>query len=276
MRRCCELWLGWAETMARWIQLRQAERALQEGTGEGVKIAVIDSGVESSHPMLKGLQLADDIAITDDGVKLKVDNGDGDVFGHGTAVSGIIRHLAPKASIGSIRVLGNNNASRTATIQLGAQEALDRGYHVLNCSFGCAVESQVLKYKLWVDEAYLRNVHVVAACNNEDPRTQEWPAFFSSVVSVNMARTDSDCIFYYKRGTMVEFAANGVDLNVCWRGGAEKVVSGSSFAAPRLTALISRLLSVYPDLSPLQTKTILHSLARPWQEEVAAGNVLFD
>ena len=174
--------------------------------------------------------------------------------------------------IGSIRVLRPNNASRTAIIQLGAQEALQRGYHILNCSFGCAVEELILKYKLWVDEAYLKRVHVVAACNNLDFRTPEWPAFFSSVIAVNMARAGSESIFYYQRGTMVEFAAAGVDVRVAWRGGEERLMSGSSFATPRLSALLARLISVYPDLSPVQAKAILHSIATPWRPELAANN----
>lgn len=261
--------------MGPWIQLHEAERAIAEGTGRGIKVAVIDSGVEPSHPMLQGLKIIEDIAIADDGVSLHVTESDGDVFGHGTAVSGIIKALAPEAEVGSIRVLGRNNASRTAIIQLGAQEALSRGYNILNCSFGCAVEAQILNYKMWVDEAYLRGVHVVAACNNDDFRTPEWPAFFSSVLAVNMARTDDESIFYYLRGTMVEFAAQGVDVTVAWREGAKKLVTGSSFAAPRISALLARLLSVYPDLSPLQAKSIMHAIAKPWVGEVAAHNVAF-
>ena len=259
--------------MGRWIQLQEAERAIAEGTGRGIKIAVIDSGIEPSHPMLAGIKLAEDIAIVDDEVKLDVVGSDGDVFGHGTAVSGIIKELAPEAEIGSIRVLGRNNSSRTAIIQLGAQEALSRGYQILNCSFGCAVEAQVLAYKSWVDEAYLKGVHVVAACNNDDFRTPEWPAFFPSVLAVNMARTDDESIFYYMRGTLVEFAARGVDVNVAWRDGGKKLVTGSSFATPRISALLARLLSVYPDLSPLQAKSILQAIAKPWAGDVAAANV---
>jgi hypothetical protein len=110
----------------------------------------------------------------------------------------------------------------------------------------------------------LRGVHVVAACNNEDYRTTEWPAFFSSVVAVNMARVESETIFYYLRGTLVEFAAKGIDVRVPWRGGAEKIVTGSSYAAPRLSAMLARLVSVYPDLSPVQAKAILHMVAEPW------------
>ena len=260
--------------MGSWIQLHEAERAIAEGRGRGIKIAVIDSGVEPAHPMLAGMKITEDIAIVDDGVKLEVAPSDGDVFGHGTAVSGIVKSLAPEAEVGSIRVLGRNNSSRTAIIQRGAQEALSRGYHILNCSFGCAVEAQVLTYKAWVDEAYLRGVHVVAACNNDDFRTPEWPAFFPSVLAVNMARTNDESIFFYMRGTLVEFAAQGVDVTVAWRDGGKKLVTGSSFAAPRISALLARLLSVYPDLSPLQAKSILHAIAKPWTGKMAADNVL--
>jgi len=261
--------------MKHWVDLDRARQAILDGTGSGVRVAVIDSGVETSHPMLRGMELVDDLAIKIDGHRLRVVPGAGhDVFGHGTAVAGILRMLAPEAEIGSIRVLGNDNTSRTAIIQRAAEEALDRGYHVLNCSFGCGVPGQVLQYKAWVDQAYLKGIHVVAACNNEDFSKQEWPAYFPSVIAVNMARTTDESVFYYRSGTMIEFAARGVNVKVPWIGSAEKVVTGSSFAAPRLAALVARLLSVYPDLGPLQTKAVLHRLAVPMTARVAGPNVI--
>ena len=261
--------------MVNWIDLNQAERAIEKATGRGIKIAVLDSGVESSHPQLCPLSLVDDLAVIAEGNKLRVVAGGGrDTFGHGTAVAGVIRELAPEAMIGSIRVLGHDNTSRTKIIQRAAQEALDRGYNILNCSFGCAIESQVLQYKNWVDEAYLKGVHVVAACDNDDFTRTEWPAFFSSVIAVNMARTDNDRVFYYLRGTLAEFATKAVNVKVPWSGSAYKIVTGSSFAAPRLTALLARLISEYPRLAPLEAKAILHKLAVPWTKKVAADNVL--
>jgi subtilisin len=260
--------------MKNWVDLECAKQALLDGRGSGVKVAILDSGIETSHPKLAGIQLVDDLAIKIEGPRLRVVAGEGrDVFGHGTAVAGIFRTLAPEAKIGSIRVLGQDNTSRTAIIQRAAEEALDRGYQILNCSFGCGVPKQVLQYKAWVDEAYLKGAHVVAACNNEDFSKQEWPAYFPSVIAVNMARTSDESVFYYRRGTLIEFAARGVDVKVPWSGSAEKVVTGSSFAAPRLAALVSRLLSVYPDLGPLQTKAVLHRLALPLTARVAAANV---
>jgi subtilisin len=260
--------------MVPWIDLEQAKKALSEGTGKGVKVAVLDSGVETSHPKLEGLELVDDLAVVGDGHKLKIVSGEGrDVFGHGTAVAGVIKEMAPQAKIGSIRILAPDNSSRTAIIQRAAQEALDRDYHVLNCSFGCAIQDQVLLYKTWVDEAYLKGIHIVAACNNEDFSVPEWPACFPSVIAVNMARTHQEDVFFYQHGVMVEFAARGVDVRVPWMGGMEKVVTGSSFAAPRLAALMARLLSVYPDVPPLQAKAILHRVARNMTSRVAGPNV---
>lgn len=259
--------------MKSWITPEDALAAIREGRGRGVKIAILDSGVEASHPALGGLELIDDIAVVEDGMKLKVVPGDGrDLFGHGTAVAGIIRETAPEAEIGSIRVLGESLSARTAIILEGARQAIERGYHILNCSLGCGVPEHVLKYKSWVDEAYLKGVHVVAACNNQDSSRPEWPGFFTSVMTVNMARTEQNEELYYKPGHLVEFAARGVDVEVPWSGGGMKKVTGSSFAAPRVAGMLACLLSEVPRISPLQAKALFHRLARPWTKEVTGPN----
>ncbi len=259
--------------MKPWITPEEAAEAIRRGRGRGVRIAVLDSGIETSHPALEGLELVDDIAVVEDGMKLKIVPGEGrDLFGHGTAVAGIIRRAAPEAEIGSIRVLGEALSARTAIILEGARQAIERGYHILNCSLGCGVLEHVLKYKAWVDEAYLRGVHVVAACNNSDSGRPEWPGFFTSVVTVNMARTDDRQEVYYKPGNLVEFAARGVDVDVPWSGGAMKKVTGSSFAAPRVAGMLACLLSEVPRIPPLQAKALFHRLALPWTKEITAPN----
>lgn len=238
---------------------------MTEGTGRGVRIAVLDSGIEAAHPRMNGLSLRDDLAVVVDGIALRIIPGKAhDLYGHGTAIAGILRALAPDAELGSFRVLGPHLRSRTAIIREGVRLALERDYHILNCSFGCARDDQVLIYKDWIDEAYLLGRHIVAACNNEDFTRREWPGHFPTVVTVNAARADRPETLYYRPGTLVEFSARGHDLEVAWVGGGVKRVTGSSFAAPHAAGLLARLLSVFAELPPLQAKALLQQLAEPW------------
>jgi subtilisin family serine protease len=250
-----------SDTSPIWPTLEEARTALRSGTGRGIKIAVLDSGIEFDHPALAHLQAADDLAVIDDGLQLRVVPGEGkDTYGHGTAVAGIIHQLAPEAAIGSFRVLGAHLRSRTMIIREAARLALDRDYHILNCSFGCGRDDHVLFYKDWIDEAYLQGRHIVAACNNQDFTKREWPGHFPSVITVNF----TSCApkeFHYRRGQLVEFAAHGQDVDVPWLGGGRKQVTGSSFAAPHVAGLLARLISSIPGLSPLEAKALLARLA---------------
>ena len=249
-----------------WLTLDEGRAYLREGTGRGIRIAVLDSGIEVAHRDLAGLALADDLAVEDDGWQLKgVPGGGRDLFGHGTAMAGILRSIAPEARIGSIRVLGAQLRSRTAIICEGARLALERGYHILHCSFGCSREDQVLHYKDWIDQAYVAGRHIVAACNNHDFLKREWPGHFPSVITVNFAATEHPEALFYRPGHLVEFAARGSDLDVPWCEGSRKRVTGSSFAVPHVAGMLARLLSKCPELPPLAAKSLLHQLAEPWR-----------
>ncbi len=253
--------------MKTWPTLEEARSFLEEGTGRGVKVAVLDSGVEVGHPMLHGLELTDDVVITEADLSIATTPGQGrDVFGHGTAIAGILRQLAPQAQVGSFRVLGDQLRSRTRLICEGAKLALERGYHILNCSFGCGREDQVLLYKNWIDAAYVQGRHIVAASNNQDFLKREWPGHFPTVVTVSFATCAQADALLWRPGHLVEFAARGLDVEVAWLGGGLKKVTGSSFAAPAVAALLARLLSCAPGLSPLQAKTLLQRLAAPWTQ----------
>jgi subtilisin family serine protease len=262
-------------TGAGWVDPEEAGSLLARGTGQGVRIAIVDSGIEWSHPRLGGTSAADDLAIVSDGTTLITQAGRQlDVFGHGTAVAGIIHGVAPAAIMGSFRVLDGDCESKSAIICEAVRQALARGYHIINCSFGCGVRDQVLQYKAWVDEAYLKGVSIVSACNNDDFTRPEWPAHFPSVIAVNMAHTDDPTAFWYRHGNLVEFAARGVDVEVAWNQGRTKRVTGSSFAAPVVTGLLARLLSERPELTPLEAKALFHRTARPWTGNVKAPNVV--
>lgn len=240
--------------------LARAQAALNSHSGAGVRVAILDSGVDCTHPALEGLALADDVAFTRDGAFLKAIPGDGDVIGHGTAVAWLVRQVAPAAELGSFRVLDGDLRSRSSVVWEAAREALRRGYHILNCSFGCPGEPRlVMPFKEWTDEAYLTRAHVVAACSNDNAASREWPGWFPSVLTVNAEALETERWRHQPNG-MVEFAAHGQDVLVPWQGGWKRV-TGSSFAAPRVTGWLARLLSAQPDLSVEEAKELLRRLA---------------
>ena len=256
-----------------WITPGEAAAAIARGSGRGVKVAILDSGIELAHPAMAGVELADEVMIVETPKQLATVPGEGrDLYGHGTAVAATVLALAPEATLGSFCVLGASLRSRTAVILEGARQAIERGYHILNCSFGCGYEDHWKHYKKWIDEAYLLGVHVVASCDNTDAARAEWPAFFTSVIAVNMARTDSDRDLFHRPGTLVEFAARGVDVEVPWGGGGTKRMTGSSFAAPRVSGMLACLLSEAPGLTPLQAKLLLQRIARPAPPGALAAN----
>jgi subtilisin family serine protease len=92
------------------------------------------------------------------------------------------------------------------------------------------------------------------------------------VLTVNMARVEQVGEVYYRAGSLVEFSARGVDVDVPWCGGATKKVTGSSFAAPQVAAMLACLLSEVPQITPVQAKALFQRLAHQWTPEITAPN----
>lgn len=234
------------------------------GDGRGVKVALLDSGVERLHPDFKTATFADDLCFTmpkSDGAP--VDAGGVDFFGHGTAVAAVLLDIAPATTIGSFRVLGGEAYGRDEVIRRAALEAIARGYQIIHCSFGASGSPfTVMSFKSWIDAAYLAGVHVVAACNNGDPSIRVWPAHFSSVVAVDSCPHVPPEGIKRRAGSIVEFLARGQrPFPLPWRNGSTRTISGTSFSAPVATGIMARILSIHPCLHPDQMKMALREVA---------------
>lgn len=262
-----------------WISPEQAREALQTGTGRGVKIAILDSGIDVTHPALANAKILDRVVVTEKNEdELSVDlDEESDVFGHGTAIAYLIHQLVPEAELGSFKVLQSREGQiggKAALLQVAVDRAIELGYHIINCSFGTPARSVIFRYfKNWIDAAYLADVHIVTACNNANYARPEWPAHFPSVIAVNMGRMAESDELHYRSGHLVEFFARGERVRVPWLGHLWKTVTGSSYAAPCVAGLVARMIGEYPGLSAPFVKAMLREIASPWDPKIAGDNV---
>lgn len=228
-------------------------------TGKGVKVAVIDSGVDADHPSLPG-GVDGYVSITRDGDQLVYDTEPHrDVYGHGTACAGIIRALAPECEIYSIRVLGAALSGNGHVFAAGVRWAIENGMQVCNLSLGTTKNEFAQALHELVDLAYFKRIALVTAANNM-PKPS-FPSVYASVIAVASHEVTDAFHYYFNPDPPVEFGALGIDVHVPWKDGSYITATGNSFAAPHIAGLVTLLLSKHPGLTMFQIKTILKALA---------------
>ena len=230
-------------------------------TGQGVRVAVIDSGVDGSHPRVGGV--AGGVAfVVDPEAELgyvEVEGEHEDLVGHGTACAGIIRSLAPDVEIWSVRVLGDNLRGRGALLHAGMEWAVERGMDVANMSLSSTSEAMFAPLHEVCDQAYFSGTVLVCAANNLPGPT--YPSQYSSVVSVAAREGEDPTALAYNAHPPVEFGARGIDVEVAWSGQGSIVATGNSFAAPHVAGMVALVRAKHPHLTPFQVKAVLHALA---------------
>lgn len=235
------------------------EWAWGESTGKGVRVAVIDSGIDEDHPAIGG-GVTHHVTLREaDGEIVFDETPSGDAYGHGTACAGIIRSIAPDCELYSVKVLGANLGSSGRAFLAGLKWAMDNGADVCNLSLGTTKPEFYGRLHEVMDLAYFRRIMVVAAVNNLP--VPSFPAVFASVFSVAAHSSGTEEGFLYNPDPPAEFGAPGIDVRVPWVGGEWITATGNSFAAPHITGFIARILSNHPGLTPFQVKTILRALS---------------
>jgi subtilisin family serine protease len=247
-----ELAMEWPERVTR-------EWAWGDSTGKGVRVCILDSGVEPGHPLVGDLESAVAVAIGEDGEALVTDDTEGDVSGHGTACAGIVRTLAPECSLSSVRVLGQGFKGSGDVLLAGLRHAVEQGFDLINMSLSTTKKPFAAILHELADSAYFRRSVLVASAHNMPVESYPWK--FSSVISVGSHEEDDPFAFFYNPSPPVEFFGRGVNVDVAWSGGRSLTVSGNSFATPHLTGICALVLAKHPELTPFQLKNILYLTA---------------
>jgi subtilisin family serine protease len=242
-----------------WPDRVTREWALDGATGKGVRVCILDSGVDPSHPLVGELESAVAISTGEDDEVVAAEDTEGDVSGHGTACAGIVRRLAPEASIGSVRVLGANFTGSGSVLLGGLRYAIEQGFDVINMSLSTTKKPFASVLHELADSAYFKRTVLVASAHNMPVESYPWR--FSSVISVGSHEDPDPLAFYYNPNPPVEFFGRGVNVEVPWLGGRTLTVSGNSFATPHISSICALVLSKHPDLTPFQLKSVLYLTA---------------
>lgn len=259
-------------------QLYDLPRLAPVATGAGVRVAVIDSGVDSRHPQLDGR--------VDDGRDLLHNDPDArqDCVGHGTAVASIIaarqvdgvpfHGLAPGATIVPVRIteketidgkeVGDDGTpAEFAEAITWAASRSGGNAKVINLSVVMTQDNAQVRRA--VQQAVADGVVIVAAAGNQGNSTNPtpYPAAYSGVIGVGAVGPTGARAAFSQHGPYVDIVAAGDGVTVATPGSGHTTMQGTSFATPFVAATAALILQRQPDLTPAQIQRRLIATADP-------------
>lgn len=250
-----------------WTQRRLAPQRVWPLTrGEGVLVAVVDTGVDGAVPQLAGRVRRGVDVLT------KGAFADDDCYGHGTFVAGIIAAqpaagtglvgLAPGAMILPVRQAYGSTDGTTSSLARAIRAAVDGGASVINVSASSFFPSAELRQA--VEYAAEQDVLLVAAVANEAQQGNPtaYPAAYPEVLAVGSVGPDGQRSEFSEVGSYLDLVAPGVDVVSLSRGGKGHLVdSGTSYATPFVAATAALVRSYHPKLTAAQVKRRLELTA---------------
>ena len=259
----------------------ELDLAHEVALGTGVVVAILDTGIDPRHPMLRnaytgGWDFVEGDADPTD-VRDFVDNdGDGLVdegFGHGTHVAGIVHLVAPEAKLLIVRVLDSDGRGDICDIAAGVRWAVDHGAKVLNLSLGSLNGSDALQHAL--EDAEHRGVVVISSAGNWGADSPvEFPARSSHVAAIAAVDAAAYPAAFSSYGDIVALAAPGVGVRSAYPGGGYRLWSGTSMSAPFVAGTAALLAEVHPTWTLAQMLQRIEDTAgrvRDQAEDFGAG-----
>lgn len=226
--------------------------------GDDVRVAIVDSGVGAG--LLGPGADERSFVVRQRGLLGAVERCEaGDVLSHGTAVASIVREVAPRASLTSVRVVDERGVGTPDGLRLALDFCVRERFDVVNVSLGTRQRDALLELYDLVDRAQVAGVALVAATDNRGP--PDYPAACTSLVSVDGMASDDPFCLGFRPGHRVAFLARGRDVPVWSPQGQRRSVSGSSFACAHVSGFAARLLAWRRGLRPFEVKTLLHAAA---------------
>ncbi|MBE0475689.1 MAG: S8 family peptidase [Coriobacteriia bacterium] len=233
-----------AQTLPWGVDRIEADLAWATSTADPVKLAVVDTGIDPSHPDLVD-NLKGGVSTVAYTSKYRDDNGHGS---HVAGIAGAVDNGVGVVGVGhavdlyAVKVLDRNGSGYLSDVIEGLQWSAANGMQVANMSLGTSTYSA--SFASAVKAAHDAGVVLVAAAGNSGPGadTVSYPARFPEVIAVS-ATTSSDALASYSStGPSVELAAPGSSIYSTYKGSTYKTLSGTSMASPHVAGTVALLL----------------------------------
>lgn len=240
------------------VQEIKAPSAWSMTTGHRVKVGVIDTGVDFSHPDLKH-SLGRGINLLSRGSLPHDDNG------HGTHIAGTIAAanqmhgmigVAPRATVYPVKAFDHNGSAFVSDIVLGIDWCVRNKMDIVNMSFGMKTRSKSLLTA--VTNAYNAGVIIVASSGNDGKRKAiDYPARYPQTIAVGATNRLRRIAPFSNRGIYIDVYAPGDKILSSWLRGKYHEMSGTSMATSHVSGAIALLLAHRPGLSPAEIKAVV-------------------
>ncbi len=225
-----------------------------EYTGKGVKVAVIDSGIDVHNDLntKEWVDFSDSV----NGYKPIDSNG------HGTEMAGVIAArdngigtigIAPDAELYSVKVLDKDNKACVSSVVKAIEWCIDNDIDVINMSFGLNQYSAILEES--IHKAYLNDITMVSAAGNKN--SVEYPAKFDEVISVGGINKELCISSYSPVGNGVDVYAPSEECQTTGFVGSYVKGNGTSIAAAHVTGVVAALKSGSKNITNSQMKTLI-------------------
>lgn len=257
----------WGQYAGEMLHLTEAH---QVTLGAGVRVAVLDTGVQLDHPQLAGsfvelgYDFIDDDPVAEDVFNGLDDDGDGLVdegAGHGTHVAGLIHLVAPEAEILPLRVLDSDGQGNEFVIAVAVQYAAANGADVINLSLGTSAQSELMEDV--IDGVVDAGIIVVAAAGNLNINSEQYPAAYEDVLAVTSVGPDATKSTFANYGTWVDIAAPGESITSTFPVDGYAQWSGTSMATPFVAGQAALLRTLFPTIPVADIHWLIQSTAQP-------------
>ncbi|TBR21005.1 hypothetical protein EPO15_11405 [bacterium] len=241
------------------IERVNAAGAWSRTMGAGVRVAVLDTGIDATHPALKA-NFKGGFNSAQEGGSYK------DGHGHGTHVAGTVAGaskevvgVAPQASLYAVKVLDDEGNGTFASIIKGLEWAVENRMQVVNMSLG-GPHSEALEAA--VKKTLAAGVVIVAAAGNDPEAEVSAPARYDGVLAISASASNDSLAFFSTTGPQVDFIAPGHQVLSSWPGGGTNTISGTSMATPHVAGLAALAVSLGAR-GPAGVQRMLAGAAKP-------------